>query len=62
MTPPTFARETREADTQDKRWAWMIATAEEGAREGNAYFVVTFDSKTLTVKMEGWEKKPDQEN
>ena len=58
MNDAPFTRETTEADTQDKRWAWMIATAEEGAQEGYAYFEVEFDKKTLMVRINGWEKKP----
>ena len=62
MSDPAFTRETTSADTQDKRWNWMMDTAEEGAREGYAYFVVSFDRQTMTVRIDGWKEKPAKEN
>jgi hypothetical protein len=55
---PSFTRETSSADTQEKRWAWMMASAEEGAREGYAYFEVVFDKKTMAVRIDGWKERP----
>lgn len=58
-TEAPFVRETSSADTRDKRWSWMMATAEEGAQQGFAYFVVSFDARTMTVRIEGWREKED---
>lgn len=62
MTDAPFVRETSTADTQDKRWSWMFATAEEGAQDGFVYFTVEFDRETMTVRMEGWRERPGRED
>lgn len=62
MTVAPFVRQTSSADTQEKRWAWVIETAEEGAREGYAYFAVEFDQKTLTVSLQGWRTRQEADS